>query len=181
MKILIVHPRDKTTDFLKHIYCNLKNVTIIDGNVSKSEIKDLIKCHNRIIFLGHGTTRGLSSLNKFDYKGEYIIDHTFKQLLNKNQENIYLWCDSDKFIQNNNLCGLNFGMFISDLEESKKYGIKNCKKIDIEKSNIYFSKILANCILKSNADIYLILKNKYLTFSKKNKIAAFNVQRIFYK
>jgi len=181
MKILIVHPRDKTTDFLKHIYCNLKNVTIIDGNVSKSEIKDLIKCHNRIIFLGHGTTRGLSSLNKFDYKGEYIIDHTFKQLLNKNRENIYLWCDSDKFIQNNNLCGLNFGMFISDLEESKKYGIKNCKKIDIEKSNIYFSKILANCILKSNSDIYHILKNKYLTFSKKNKIAAFNVQRIFYK
>ena len=89
MKILIVHPRDKTTDFLKHIYCNLKNVTIIDGNVSKPEIKDLIKCHNRIIFLGHGTTRGLSSLNKFDYKGEYIIDHTFKQLLNKNRENIY--------------------------------------------------------------------------------------------
>ena len=103
------------------------------------------------------------------------------KLLNKNQENIYLWCDSDKFIQNNNLCGLNFGMFISDLEESKKYGIKNCKKIDIEKSNIYFSKILANCILKSNSDIYHILKNKYLTFSKKNKIAAFNVQRIFYK
>ena len=36
------------------------------------------------------------------------------------------------------------------------------KKIDIEKSNIYFSKILANCILKSNSDIYHILKNKYL-------------------
>ena len=35
-------------------------------------------------------------------------------------------------------------------------------------------------ISKSNADIYHILKNKYLTFSKKNKIAAFNVQRIFY-
>jgi len=66
MKTLIIHPKDKTTDFLKHIYCNLKNVTIIDGNVSKSEIKDLIKCHNKNIFLGQGNSRGLSSLNKLD-------------------------------------------------------------------------------------------------------------------
>jgi hypothetical protein len=39
--------------------------------------------------------------------------------------------------------------------------------------------ILANCILKSNADIYLILKNKYLTFSKKN-IYFFILKKFFF-
>ena len=181
MKNLVIHTKDNTTDFLKPIYKNLNNVTFIDGDISKSEIKNLVNCHNRTIFLGHGTSRGLSSLNKYNYKGEYIIDYTFKKYLINNHDNIYLWCDADKFVKNNELSGLHIGMFISDIEESKKYGIDDVKEFEIVQSNFYFSKILSECIQKSTSDIYKILIQKYSKYSKKNRIAAFNVERIYYK
>ena len=85
MKTLIIHPADPTTDFLKPIYGNNELLipdTVINGNmqhISKSGMKQLIKEHDRIIMMGHGTPWGL-----LGYDG-YVIDDRFVYLLRQKQ------------------------------------------------------------------------------------------------
>ena len=55
MKVLVIHPQDKTTDFLIPIYMDLKSfpdfddVTIIRGGMSKSDVEEQIKQHDFFI------------------------------------------------------------------------------------------------------------------------------------
>ena len=86
MNTLIVHPKDKSTDVFKCIYSNENHYKVINGQVYKSELCELIQSHLRTIFIGHGTSRGLSNLDLFKYKGEYIIDHHCKNVLKRKVE-----------------------------------------------------------------------------------------------
>jgi hypothetical protein len=45
MSILIIHPKDTTTKFLKPIYAPLINKTIVTGGLNKSELRKLIETH----------------------------------------------------------------------------------------------------------------------------------------
>ena len=179
MNTLIVHPKDKSTDDFKYIYSNENHYKVINGQVHKSELYELIQSHLRTIFIGHGTSRGLSNLDLFNYKGEYIIDHHCKNVLKRSNQNIYLWCYANRFIKNNHLKGIFTGMFISDLQEAKQYNIENVKKKDIDASNVFFSQTLASCINKNNKMIYSKLISEYTLFAKDNKIAKFNLQNIY--
>ena len=126
MNTLIIHPKDESTDVLKYIYSSENNYTVINGQISKIDLYKLIQSHFRTIFIGHGTSRGLSNINMFKYKGEYIIDYKFKNVLERSNQNIYLWCYADRFVKNNALKGIFTGMFISDLQEAKRYNIRIC-------------------------------------------------------
>lgn len=179
MNTLIVHPKDKSTDVFKCIYSNENHYKVINGQVYKSELCELIQSHFRTIFIGHGTSRGLSNLDLFKYKGEYIIDHHCKNVLKSSNQNIYLWCYANRFIKNNDLKGIFTGMFISDLQEAKQYNIENVKKKDIDASNVFFSQTLGSYINKNNKIIYSKLISEYTLFAKDNKVAKFNVQNIF--
>lgn len=179
MNTLIVHPKDKSTDVFKCIYSNENHYKVINGQVYKSELCELIQSHFRTIFIGHGTSRGLSNLDLFKYKGEYIIDHHCKNVLKSSNQNIYLWCYANRFIKNNDLNGIFTGMFISDLQEAKQYNIENVKKKDIDASNVFFSQTLGSYINKNNKIIYSKLISEYTLFAKDNKVAKFNVQNIF--
>jgi hypothetical protein len=179
MNTLIVHPKDKSTNVFKSIYSNENDYKVINGQIFKTELCELIQSHFRTIFIGHGTSRGLSNLNMFKYKGEYIIDHHCKNVLNKSNQNIYLWCYANRFIKNNQLKGVFTGMFISDLQEAKQYNIENVKKKDIDASNVFFSQTLASYINKNNKVIFRKIISDYSLFAKDNKVAKFNVQNIF--
>lgn len=74
MKNLIVHPEDPTTTFLSPIYANLKNKTVIKGGITKSELRELIDSHDRVLMLGHGSTFGLLNPDQFPDAGSFIID-----------------------------------------------------------------------------------------------------------
>ena len=65
-KILIIHPDDRSTDFLKPIYANVENPTLITGGCTKTQIKELIESHDQVIMLGHGSPGGLFSMGQFD-------------------------------------------------------------------------------------------------------------------
>ena len=179
MNTLIVHPKDKSTDVFKCIYSNESHYKVINGQIYKSELCELIQSHFRTIFIGHGTSRGLSNLDLFKYKGEYIIDHHCKNVLKRSNQNIYLWCYANRFIKNNDLKGIFTGMFISDLQEAKQYNIENVKKKDIDASNVFFSQTLGSYINKNNKIIYSKLISEYTLFAKDNKVAKFNVQNLF--
>jgi hypothetical protein len=68
MNKLVIHPSDKTTDFLKPIYHGRSDTTVITGGCEKEEVYDAIDKHDHIIMLGHGTPQGLLAMNKFNGK-----------------------------------------------------------------------------------------------------------------
>ena len=110
MKNLIIHPKDPTTCFLSRIYVPLKNKTVINGGVSKSELRKQILIHDRVIILGHGSPNGLLAVGQFPNAGFLIIDDSIVEVLKEKTENIFIWCNADQFVQRHGLAGLNCGM-----------------------------------------------------------------------
>ena len=54
MKTLVIHPHDQSTHFLKPIYEDIPNKTVITGGWGIVEVRTLISMHDRIIMMGHG-------------------------------------------------------------------------------------------------------------------------------
>ena len=68
MKTLVIHPKDKTTDFLKRIYQNIPNKTVITGGIDQESLNQLIEMHDRILFMGHGSPYGLFSVGQLNVR-----------------------------------------------------------------------------------------------------------------
>ena len=51
MKTLVIHPEDSSTWFLNRVYENIENLTLVTGNVSKEEVKSMIRDHDRIMLV----------------------------------------------------------------------------------------------------------------------------------
>lgn len=151
-KTLVIHPQDVSTVFLENIYKN-KNFTVVnDCNISKLQIRDLIKQHDRIIMCGHGIGSGLinpASVNRqkiVDYNNLYLIDDSFVDLL-KDKETISIWCYSDQFFRRNRLKGFHTGMIISEVaEEQFILGNVPLNEKEINDNMIRFAKIINECI-----------------------------------
>ena len=67
-KILVIHPKDKSTDFLKPIYHGRSDVTVITGNCTKEDVAKAIDEHEHIVMMGHGTPQGLLAMGNFNGK-----------------------------------------------------------------------------------------------------------------
>lgn len=181
MSNLIIHPRDNSTTFLCEIYINIPNKTIITGGVTKNELRELIKSHDRVIMLGHGSPWGLMSVGKFKYGGNYIVDLTMVELLSVKKDNIYIWCNADKFVLNNGLNGFFSGMFISEVEEAFYYNIWDIEWETIDESNNKFSEIVSRYINEPLAILYKNVIREYAILSETNPIARFNLERLYFQ
>jgi hypothetical protein len=115
MKTLIIHPEDQTTDFLMPIYANIQDKTVVQGGVSKTELRELIEIPDRVIMLGHGAPYGLLNPGRFSGAGLFIVDGSMVSLLKSMGNNIYVWCYEDKFLTSYKLSGLCSGMFVSEV------------------------------------------------------------------
>ena len=126
MRTLIIHPEDNTTSFLSIIYNGMSDVDLItDNHTPNSVIKEAIKCHDRIVLLGHGTEYGLFSgqnpkTHSFD---RIIVGCKHVQLLRDKEINA-IWCNANIFGEKYGLNGLFSGMVISELEESIDCGVQ---------------------------------------------------------
>lgn len=67
MKTLVIHPKDRTTDFLKPIYHG-RDWTVITGGCTKEDVAKAIDEHDHIIMMGHGTPQGLLAVGQFNGK-----------------------------------------------------------------------------------------------------------------
>lgn len=178
MKTLIVHPEDKTTEFLTTIYTNLNNKTVIKGGVSKSEIRDLIEVHDRVLLLGHGSPYGLLSRGQFPDAGLYIVDLFMISALKEKSNCIYIWCYADQFLVEYGLTGLCTGMFISETSEAGYYGFRNIDRDLIDQSNERFSGIISKYIDEPMEIMYQKLLFEYGLLAITNVIAQFNLERL---
>lgn len=141
--MIVVHPFDSTTEFLKQIYKDT-GAKVLDQNFSNAQIsKALYHCPMRepIVLLGHGSDAGLFSRCKGDATGEYdrkIVNHSHGYLLRRHCGNIIgIWCHADRFAQKERLHGLFSGMIVSELDEAKEYGIVTSQEeLDRENDNL---------------------------------------------
>lgn len=164
MKTLVIHPKDKTTDFLSEIYHG-QDWLIVCDNVSKSVLKKLINEHDRIIMLGHGDEKGLYGF------GHHVIDSKLVYLLRK-KDLVCIWCNADMFVYKYELKGLYTGMIISDIDEAYYCAIQATHS-QVNESNILFASTLKKYI--HGADVL----NEYN--STINPVIQFNSEKIYLK
>jgi hypothetical protein len=159
-KTLIIHPKDNSTDFLKGIYKNIPNITLITEGKSKNEIKQLIEKHDRIMMMGHGSSNGLFAVGDWPDKHSYIIDESIVNILSKKDNSVFIWCNADGFVNKFKLKGFFSGMFISE-------------------SNYGFVNIVSEHIYKPQDEMYNQITNKYNILAKYNKVASYNSIRLY--
>ena len=186
MKILVIHPQDSSTDFLIPIYMNLKSfpdfddVTIIRGGMTKDEVNEQIKQHDRIMMMGHGSPSGLFSVGKFDdmYLTGFIIDRNTVPLL-ENKECIFIWCNADQFVNKYNLKGLYSGMFISEVSEAYGCGLPDTPQEVVDESNNYFANEFGKVSDKQLTEAYEYIKDVYGVLTENNNVAKYNHQHLY--
>ena len=179
MKTLVIHPEDRSTDFLKPIYEHVSDATIIHGGVSKTQIKQLITEHDRIMMMGHGSPSGLFSCAKFgdnDYSG-FIIDHTMVEELSS-KECIFIWCNADQFVTKHNLKGLYSGMFISEVGEATYCGLPGTPQSVVDTSNDSFARWMGENVNMALNEIYHNTMDNYEVLAMDNPVADYNAQRL---
>jgi len=150
LSTLVIHPDDRSTDFLKKIYEG-KDWTIIndhDACRSRKVITNLIKKHDRIVMMGHGCPSGLFWT---------CIDPDMVYLL-REKEIISIWCHANKFLEKYNLKGFSTSMFVSERGEGMYYGI-NATQEQIDYSNNLFATELNKVI--DNGNMFQLIKESY--------------------
>ena len=168
-KVLVIHPKDVTTNFLKVIYKDNPDWKVIDYFIEKEALKEEISNHDRIIMMGHGTPGGL-----LGFYG-YMIDWTFVEIL-KEKRTVCIWCNADKFVERHELDGFYTGMVISEVSEANMYSIY-CTQQQVDDSNERFANTIKNSI---NTDNMLVEAKKNYQ-SETCEITQFNETRMYFK
>jgi hypothetical protein len=181
MNTLIIHPKDRSTDFLYPIYRDIPNKTVVTGQVTKDEIIELIGLHKQVIMLGHGSPDGLFGVGQFQGQGSYIIDHTMVDILKEKNNSIFIWCNADKFVDGHELNGLYSGMFISELGEAYYCGVKAHEQ-HVHESNGEFAYLLGRQLIsESSLEItYDVVSKGYRALGNTNPVAKYNSKRWYY-
>jgi hypothetical protein len=180
MSTLIIHPKDQSTDFLKPIYAPIHDKTVITGGVTKYELRKLIKSHDRVIMLGHGTPIGLLSIGQFPDNGSYVIDYSYADLLSTKKGNIFIWCYADQFVQRNGLNGFYSGLFLSEFGEAFSSGFYIADRNLITESNDSFASCVSQNIHQPLVGMFENVIQEYAIMAKTNPIAKFNLERLYY-
>lgn len=173
MKTLIIHPKDKTTEFLSEVYRDMNNYTLIQEGYTLPELKTLIESHDRVIMMGHGTSIGL-----FDFKTfKYAVDKSFVDVLRTKANSVYIWCNADEFVKEHDLKGFYTGMIISEKEEARAFNVTYTSD-NLNESNQKFTLSVKEGIDKSPELMAETIKNMYN--NSDNDIMSFNRNNIYY-
>jgi hypothetical protein len=179
MKRLILHPEDRSTDFLKPIYSQLENTTVITGGLRRqSEIHELIQSHDQVIMLGHGFSEGLCSVRQFGIN-PFIIDSHSVKYLSKKESNIFIWCYASDFVSMHKLKGYCSGMFISEELEALYHNVEATED-EINISNEVFSVALGEALIHgySLSETYDYVYSKYKAIAEGNLVVQYNLEKL---
>ena len=179
MKTLIIHPSDPSTGFLDVVYAPIQDKTVITGGYTQNEVRRLIDKHDRIIMMGHGSPRGLFSVNQFWDTYGYIIDHTMVDILKQKDNSVFIWCNADRFVRTHGLQGYFSGMFISEVVEARYCGLWGITQDMVDESNYGFCEIMAKHINEEKDLIFENVGKEYGLIAETNNVAKYNHQRLF--
>ena len=177
-KVLVIHPDDRSTDFLKPIYEGIPYKTVITGGVTSDVITKEIMNHDRIIMMGHGSPSGLFSMGKFSGIGPFVINDLNAFLL-KDKECVFIWCNADIFVIYHKLKGFYSGMFISEVDEAVYCGLPDTEQKEVSRSNYTFADILGEHINLSIEEMYIGTVNNYGVMSESSNVVKYNCERLY--
>ena len=178
-EVLVIHPDDRSTDFLTSIYENIPNKLVLRGGYTVGEVNNLIEEHDRIIMLGHGSPFGLFSMGKFQSYSGYVINKDTVDILT-GKECVFIWCNADMFMkQHTQLTGFYSGMFISEVGEADYMGLFGMDQETVDESNYGFSEILGKYTTETIDDIYEKVREDYSKIADNNPVANYNYNRLF--
>jgi hypothetical protein len=181
MKTLVIHPEDRSTDFLKPIYAGIKHKTVLTKNVSHDKFLSAIRSHDTIILLGHGSSSGLFNVSGIG-KGVMVVGESLVEEL-RDKQLIAIWCNADKFIEHHSLPALYSGMFISEVSEAKYCNVQGDQAM-VNESNNTFAALLGNMLGESPADlktVHSLVGESYEELGEVNAVAKYNSDRFYYK
>lgn len=181
MYTLVIHPRDLSTDFLKPIYHNISEVDIVTHGWNDEDVLEGLEISDRALMMGHGSPRGLFSIGNFYTQYPYIIGAQCVDYLLPMEENVYIWCNADKFVIEHSLPGFFTGMFISEVAEALYCGVNNIDQDMVDESNDAFAEILGSCINENKHEIYKYVRSQYGKLTAKNPVALYNWKRLYVK
>ena len=179
-KTLYLHIEDPTTTFLSELYKDVPQSTILNKGLSKNHVLDQIECHDRAVFLGHGTSSGLLNFGMFTDTNGYIIDEYAVPFLKEISNSVFIWCYASDFQKKYELEGVSTWMFISQEDELWVGNLTSNMKKYIESSNTSFVSILKECMHLSNQKMYEYLKEHYGKVAHTNPVAKFNCEHLYY-
>lgn len=179
MKTLIIHPEDPSTTFLDIVYAPIENKTVVTGGITKGELIKLINEHDRVMMMGHGSPGGLFSVGKFTNCGAYIIDQMMVPHIRSKKDNVFIWCNADKFVDMFDLRGFYSGMFISEVGEAYYCGLPHTEQDQVDESNYSFCNIIAKYIKNNVEVIHENVKKEYGIIAEQNPVALYNNNRLY--
>lgn len=179
MKTLIIHPDDESTSFLDIVYKDIPNQTLVTGGCTKEDIQKLIEEHDRIMMMGHGSPGGLFSVGSFQSDNGYIIDQSMVPLLREKVDNVFIWCNADRFVNTFDLKGFYSGMFISEVGEADYCGIPGTDQDLIDESNFGFVNIISKYINEDTNVIHENVMREYGVIAEENPVALYNHMRLY--
>jgi hypothetical protein len=164
MKTLVIHPKDKSTEFLKEIYLGKGWTINNDIYGSRKKVIEQIKEHDRIIMMGHGCPSGLF----------YTPIRPDLVYLLRKKECVCIWCNADKFVLRYGLKGFYTGMFISEVGEARYFNIDATQE-EVDYSNDLFTKAVTKYI--DSKDMWSQIIEAY---RGDDLVIQYNNQRLYY-
>ena len=176
MTTLVIHPDDRSTDFLRPIYSGIDTKTVLTDAVSEGQLVEAIGSHDQIIMLGHGSPYGLFNVAQMGQGGTTIGERHVGLLRNK--PGIYIWCNADRFVERHGLMGLYTGMFVSEVGESEACGVPS-PQLTVNESNELFARVLGEALVNNMAysEAYEYVDTKYGMLADLNGVARYNLER----
>ena len=181
MKTLVIHPEDKSTDFLKPIYTNIKRKTVLSKNVSRDKLLAAVRSHDTIIMLGHGSSSGLFNVSGIG-KGIMVVGESLVEEL-RGKQLIAIWCNANLFIERHHLPALYSGMFISEVSEARYCGVQGDQTM-VDESNNTFAALLGNMLGEVPTDlktVHSLVGESYEELGEVNTVAKYNSDRFYYE
>jgi hypothetical protein len=178
MKTLVIHPSDYSTDFLKPIYEGIEDKTVITQGKTRDEIIELIESHDRVMMMGHGSPSGLFGIG---FNRLFVIDNGLVEYLNKKDNNVFIWCNADRFVNRFGLKGFYTGMFISEVGEAYYCGLPNIPQNVVDESNNQFANWVGELFTSKKPlnEVYSNIVDSYGKLANKNIVAKYNHERLY--
>ena len=176
MKYLVIHPDDRSTDFLSDIYKGLENYTLVTQSDNKEELIAMIRSHDYVFMLGHGCGNGLLGVGKFP---GLAVDDSFASALKEKGINLCgVWCHADDFFNFHGLSGFYTGMIISEVSEANFMRVK-ANQDEVTDSNRNFAKIIGEHLYLIDNPYVMAKEVKKMYGIVKNGVTKFNMDRIY--
>jgi hypothetical protein len=176
MRTLIIHPDDRSTDFLKDIYRHLDDTTVVTKNISQHTLHELIHSHDQIVMLGHGSPSGLFNVARIGDKF-FTIGSAEADML-RDKQCIFIWCHADQYVRKHGLRGLSSGMFISEVSEARYCQVSGNQE-QVDHSNEVFARALGAALVAPGTYQQVLeqVTREYEVLVPENQVAQYNLER----